>query len=310
MILYALNRVVGTLPVLLGVTLLVFLIVRLTPGDPLIAILGGNIDGIPSEQLEALRTQYGLNAPWWVQYGTFMTKLFSGELESLMTKRPVVEEIAYRFPYTLQLTLTAMAAAVLIALPLGVIAALKKGTFWDVAVTVVSLLGVSVPTFWLGIMLMLLFALNLRLLPPSGSGHWTYLILPAATLTLASIALISRMTRAALLETLNSDYVRTAKAKGLSYARVVTVHALRNALLPVVTVIGYEFGTLLSGAAITETIFAWPGLGRLTIQAIGARDIYLVEAIVIFSAVLYTLVNLVVDLLYLVLNPRIVVRYA
>ncbi|SMB83271.1 ABC transporter permease [Deinococcus hopiensis] len=310
MLTFALKRLAGTLPVLLGVTLLVFGLLRLTPGDPLTALVGDELGGISATQLAQLRRQYGLDGPWYVQYGAFMEKLAGGDLVSLRTQRPVVEEIAARFPYTLQLTVVAVFLAALIAVPLGVIAALRRGSPADLLVMGLALLGVSVPTFWLGIMLMLAFALGLGWLPPSGSGGPEYFVLPTATLTFASVALIARMTRASLLETLDQDYVRTARAKGLRESRVVTRHALRSALVPIVTVIGLEFGALLSGAAVTETIFAWPGLGRLTVQAIASRDLPLIEGIVIFTAVLYTLVNLTVDLLYAALNPRIRLQYA
>ncbi len=309
-LIYVLRRFAGTLPVLLGVTLLVFGLLRLTPGDPLIALVGDDLGGISTAQLAQLRHEYGLDGPWYEQYGAFLHKLAAGELTSLRTQRPVLIEIIERFPHTLQLALVAMILAVVIAVPLGIVAALKRNSFVDVFVMALALLGVSVPSFWLAIMLMLVFALQLGWLPPSGSGGLEYLVLPAVTLTFASVALIARMTRASLLETLSQDYVRTARAKGLHQGRVVTRHALRAALIPIVTVIGYEFGTLLSGAAVTETIFAWPGLGRLTVQAIASRDVPLVEGVVIFSAVLFTLVNLAVDVLYAALNPRMRLHYA
>ncbi|WP_019011916.1 ABC transporter permease [Deinococcus aquatilis] len=307
MIRYTLRRLLSLVPVVFGVTLLVFLLLKLTPGDPLVALLGEDAQGMGAAELARLRDAYGLNDPWYLQYGRFLSDFITGQLASVRTGTPVLTEILARFPHTLLLTTVALAVAVLVAVPLGILAAVKRRTAWDAVVMVMVLLGISIPSFWLAVMLMLVFALNLGWLPASGSGSPANLVLPAVTLAFGSVALITRMTRASLLGTLDQDYVRTARAKGLPRSGVLR-HALRNALIPVVTVVGLEFGGLLGGAAITESIFAWPGLGRLTLQAIQTRDIHLVQGITVFIAVLYTFVNLAVDLAYAALNPR--VQYA
>lgn len=307
MLTYAFKRLLSLVPVVFGVTLLVFVLLKLTPGDPLVALLGEDAQGIGADELARLRDAYGLNDPWYAQYLRFLGDFATGQLASIRTGVPVLTDIFARFPYTLGLTTVALAAAVALAVPLGILAAVKRGGFWDALAMTVVLLGTSIPSFWLAVMLMLIFSLNLGWLPASGSGGPAYLVLPAVTLAFGSVALILRMTRASLLETLDQDYVRTARAKGLRRSGVLR-HALRNALVPVVTVVGLEFGGLLGGAAITESIFAWPGLGRLTLQAIQARDVHLVQGITIFVAVLYTFVNLAVDLVYAALNPK--VQYA
>ncbi|GGO32066.1 ABC transporter permease [Deinococcus humi] len=304
MIQYVLGRLVGTVPVLLGVTVLVFLLLKFVPGDPVVALLGEEAQGMSAQQLDKLREAYGFTDPWVVQYGRFLQEFVTGKLLSLRTETPVLTEILQRFPYTLQLTAVALGLSVLVAIPLGIAAAVRRDTRWDHLITTISLLGISIPSFWFAIMIMLLFALQLRWLPPSGSGTPAHLVMPALTLAFGTLAIQIRMMRASLLETLPQDYVRTARAKGLA-PRQVLRHALRNALIPVVTVIGLEFGSLLGGAAITESIFAWPGLGRLTLDAVISRDIPLVQGVVVFAAVVFTLVNLTVDLLYGLLNPRV-----
>ena len=298
------GRLIGTLPVLFGVTLLVFLLLKFVPGDPVVALLGEDAQGLSAAQLDQLRQAYGFNDPWAVQYGRFLTEFGSGQLLSLKTQTPVLTEILHRFPYTLLLTTVALTLSVLIALPLGIAAALRRDTVWDHVITTISLLGISIPSFWFAIMAMLLFSLHLGWLPASGSGTPAHLVLPAATLAFGTLAIQIRMMRATLLDTLPQDYVRTARAKGLA-PRAVLRHALRNAMMPVVTVIGLEFGSMLGGAAITESIFAWPGLGRLTLDAVTSRDIHLVQGVVVFAAVVFTLVNLAVDLLYGFLNPKV-----
>ncbi|ASN82817.1 ABC transporter permease [Deinococcus ficus] len=298
------GRLIGTLPVLFGVTLLVFLLLKFVPGDPVVALLGEDAQGLSAAQLDQLRQAYGFNDPWAVQYGRFLTEFGSGQLLSLKTQTPVLTEILHRFPYTLLLTTVALTLSVVIALPLGIAAALRRDTVWDHVITTISLLGISIPSFWFAIMAMLLFSLQLGWLPASGSGTPAHLVLPAATLAFGTLAIQIRMMRATLLETLPQDYVRTARAKGLA-PRGVLRHALRNAMMPVVTVIGLEFGSMLGGAAITESIFAWPGLGRLTLDAVNSRDIPLVQGVVVFAAVVFTLVNLAVDLLYGFLNPKV-----
>ena len=301
---FILKRLLDTLPVLFGVTVLVFLLLKLVPGDPVVALLGEDVQGMSGEQLAKLRQDYGLNDPWLVQYGRFLQEFFTGQLASMKTGNSVLTEILQRFPYTMLLTTIALSLSVLVAIPLGISAALKKDSWWDSVVTTVSLLGISIPSFWFAIMVMLLFSLQLGWLPASGSGTWAHLVLPAATLAFGTLAVQIRMMRASLLEVLPQDYVRTARAKGLP-PRQVLRHALRNALIPVVTIIGLEFGSLLGGAAITESIFAWPGMGRLALDAVLSRDIPLVQGVAVFAALIFTLVNLLVDILYGVLNPKV-----
>lgn len=302
---YIVARVLGVLPVLLGATLLVHVLLMLAPGDVLLSLLGEEAQGLGQADLDRLREQLGLNDPWYLQYLRFISDLFSGQLYSLKTQRPVIEEILQRFPYTLLLTLVSLTLATLIAVPLGVLAAVRRGSVWDGLSMTVALLGISVPSFWLAIMLMIALSLQLGWLPASGSGTWRHIVMPTLTIVAGSVGYIARITRASMLEVLGQDYVRTAKAKGVSARRVIYLHAFRNAMLPLVTVLGLEFGALLGGAVLTETIFAWPGIGRLTVDAILSRDIYLIQGVVIFVAALYMMVNLVVDLLYARLNPRI-----
>jgi peptide/nickel transport system permease protein len=323
---YIAQRLLHTLVVLFGVALLTFVLVRMTPGDPVLVILG--TDATPDE-LERLRRLLGLDQPLPVQFVQYIGRLFTGQLgESIFQHQPVAKLIGDRFLATLELTVSAMLIAVLLGLTAGVISALFPYSPFDVAAMLVALSGVAMPVFWLGMLAILLFALQLGWLPSFGRGepltqavqNWVrfgdpfdivdsvkHLVLPALTLGAFSAALISRLVRSALLEVLSQDYVRTARAKGLAQVPVVRRHALPNALIPVVTVIGLQVGTLLGGAVIAETIFAWPGMGRLLIQAINQRDYPLVQGIVLVAALVVSLINLLVDLLYATLNPR--VRY-
>ena len=306
MLLFIARRLAALPFILLGVTALVFILLQLAPGDAATALLGEFGQGASAEQVARLRDALGLNDPPLVRYLRYLGGVVTGDLgTSARSGVPVLEEVVRRFPYTLALTLSALVVAVAIAVPAGVLAALRRIAAADVLVTGAALLGVSVPAYWLGLMLMLLFSLQLGWLPPSGSGTVAHLVLPAATVAAASVALIARMTRSAMLDVLNQDYVRTAHAKGVDGRTVVRRHALRNALIPVVTAIGLEFGGLLGGAVLTETIFAWPGLGRLTVQAILARDLPLVQGAILFVALAFAVVNLAVDVLYARLNPRI-----
>nr|PZN72847.1 MAG: peptide ABC transporter [Bacillota bacterium] len=303
---YAARRLLLMLPVLFGVTLLVFLLFHLTPGDPVRAILGQEAQGLSAEDIERLRHQLGLDRPWHVQYLDFLGRAVQGDLgRTFRGERPVAGEIAARFPTTLRLTVISLTAAGLVGVPLGVIAAVRRNRWADHLVTLLALLGVSMPTFWVGIMLMQLFALELRILPPSGTGTWRHMVLPSATVALASIAFIARMTRSSLIEALREDYVRTARAKGVAERRVVFRHALRNAFIPVLTTLGLEFGSLLGGAVVVESVFSLPGIGRLTVEAIKSRDLPLIQGTILFVAVVFSLVNLIVDLGYAGLDPRI-----
>jgi len=300
---YLLRRVVLTVPVLLGVATLVFALIHLVPGDPVQAMLG---ETASAEDVAALRTQLGLDRPLTTQYAAFLRGLAVGDLgRSLRTGQPVLPQLVERLPATAELALAAMAVAVLIAIPLGVAGAVWRGTIVDYAATMLSLAGVSIPNFWLGPLLALVFAVELGWLPVSGRGTLAHLVLPAISLGAALAAILARMTRATLLEELREPYVQAARARGASRRRAVLRHALRNSLIPVVTLLGLQFGAVLTGAVITETIFAWPGVGRLLIQSIGFRDYPLVQGCILLIALTYVLVNLLTDLLYGVLDPRI-----
>ncbi|MDQ7849014.1 MAG: ABC transporter permease, partial [Armatimonadota bacterium] len=286
-----------------------FLILHLTPGDPVRILLGELGQGASQEEVARLRRSLGLDDPLLVQYGRFVWRALQGDLgRSLRTGAPVRDEVLARAPFTLALTGTSLAVALLIGLPAGVLSAAYKGSAIDHAATLLALFGVSLPVFWLGLLLMLVFALALEWLPASGFGTWKHLVLPSVTLGLASSALIARMTRSSMLEVLGQDFVRTAWAKGLAAPAVLWRHALRNALIPVVTVVGLQLGGLLGGAVLTETVFAWPGLGRLVVGAIYSRDFPLVQGTVLFTAAAFVMVNLAVDILYALIDPRI--RYA
>ena len=303
MLRYLVRRVLLTIPVLLGVATLVFALIHLVPGDPAEAMLG---EAASPADLNALRERLGLNRPLLAQYGDYLTGLLRGDLgTSFRWTTPVAQEIVSRLANTVQLALAAMAVAVLIAIPLGVIAALYRGRAADQAAMTLSLAGISMPNFWLGPLLALVFAVQLGWLPVSGTGTPLHLVLPAATLGAALAAILARMTRASLIDELRELYVTAARARGISRTRTVVAHALRNSLIPVVTILGLQFGAVLTGTIITETIFAWPGVGRLLIQAISFRDYPLVQGCILFIAVTYVLVNLTVDLVYAWLDPRI-----
>jgi len=291
------------LPTLLGVTIVIFLLVRLVPGDP--ARLAAGLLAT-NEEVERIRVELGLNRPLYAQYLLFLRDILSGNLGlSSITRTSVATEIGARFGATLSLALTSIALATVLGVIAGVSSAASHNSLLDYTVTVVALAGVSIPVFWLGIMLMLLFAVHLHWLPAGGFGSPYHHVLPSITLAAFSIAIIARITRSTLLETLGMDYVRTARAKGLSQRIVVYRHALLNALIPVITVVGLQFGTLLGGAVLTETTFAWPGLGRLLVGAISARDYPVIQGIVLLFATLFVTVNLAVDILYAYVDPRI-----
>ena len=313
MIRFLARRLLHLGPVLLGVSVIVFLVLHLAPGDPAEIMLGANAN---KEDLDRLRTQLGLDQPLHVQYVTWIGHVVRGDLgRSLWMKRPVLGEVLERFKATLLLTGTALFLSTVGGIALGIASARRANSLLDRLSAVASLFGASMPTFWLGIVLMVIFSLRLGWLPASGmyapyggGGLWdllTHLVLPAITLAAASITIIARLTRAAMLEMLGQDYVRTARAKGLGERPVVWRHALKNALIPIVTVVGVQAGYLLGGAVLTETVFAWPGVGTLVVQGILARDIPLVQGGVLVIALSFVLVNLAVDTLYAWLDPRI-----
>jgi ABC-type dipeptide/oligopeptide/nickel transport system permease component len=300
---YLLNRALYTLPVLWLVVSVVFLLIHLVPGDPILQMLG---EGAPSADITAARHAYGLDEPLGVQYLHYWKGVLHGDLgPSVRFNQGVSRLIAQRYPYTLELTVAALLVAILISIPAGVRSAQRRGKWDDKLLSVVSLFGLSFPNFALGPILILFFAIGLGLLPVSGSGTVAHLVLPAVTMGSALAAILTRMVRTSMLEELGQDYIRTARAKGLSERKVVYRHALRNAMLPVLTVVGLQFGALLAGAIVTETIFSWPGIGRLTVQAIGNRDYYLVQGCILAIGLTYVLVNFLTDLLYSVANPRI-----
>ncbi len=303
---FLLSRLLSMFTVLLGVITLIFFLIHLVPGDPVQAMLGET--ATPTD-LEALRQALGLNEPLFTQWWLYMSNLFQGDLgNSLYSKEPIVDILIERFPATLELAGAGLLVAILLALPLGSIAALRKDTVYDNGAMVFSLLGVSIPNFWLGPMLILLFSLTLGWLPVSGREGGLSLVLPAITLGTALAAILGRMIRSTLLEVLNEDYIRTARAKGLRESAIVVHHALRNASLPTITILGLQLGTLLGGAVITEIIFAWPGIGQLTIESIQRRDYPLVQACILLISVSYVMVNTFTDILYGWLDPR--VRYS
>ena len=303
MLRYVIRRVLLAVPVLLGVATLVFSLIHLVPGDPAQAMLG---DGAAPQDVIELRKNLGLDQPLLTQYVTFLRHAITGDLgTSFRTGQPVTTMIAERVPATAELAIAAMIVAVLLAIPLGVVAAVWRGTAVDYGAMTFALAGVSIPNFWLGPLLAIVFAVELGWLPVSGRGTLAHLVLPAVSLGLALAALLARMTRASLLDELSELYVRAARARGVSRASAVTSHALRNSFVPLLTIIALQFGAVLTGAVITETIFAWPGIGRLLIQSIGFRDYPMVQGCILLIAVTYVTVNLMTDLMYGVLDPRI-----
>ena len=330
---YIAKRLLNLLPVVLGITLLVFAFLHLIPGDPAITMLG---DRATPQQVEALRERMGLNQPLPLQYFKFLWDLMRLDFgTSIITRVPIAEEIRIRWPATFELSVAAMLVASILGIPAGVLAAVRKNSFVDNLTMSGSLLGVSLPVYWLGLLLIYFFAVNLNWLPPSGrlsidagfsfkpiTGFYVldallrfdfkalqdvfaHLILPALTLGTIPLAILARITRSAMLEVLSQDYIRTARAKGLLERWVIFKHALKNALLPVVTIIGLQFGTLLGGAILTETIFSWPGIGSWIYEGILNRDYPVVQGGVVFVAVAFVLINLIVDLSYAFLDPRI-----
>ena len=308
MVSYIVRRLLLMIPVLFGVSIIVFGIMHLTPGDPALLILGENA---PEAQYEALRERLGLNQPIYVQYLRWIGNVLQLDFgRSIRSNRPVFNEIRSRLPATIELALLATALSIIIGIPVGVFSATNPDSVGDNIATVGALGGLAMPVFWQGLMMILIFSVWLRWLPSSGRlGSWAHYVLPTITLGTSSIAAITRMTRSTMLETIDQDYIRTARAKGVLGRVVLYRHALRNAMLPVITVVGLQFGNLLAGAVITETIFAWPGIGRLAVDAIRAQDFPVVQGVVMVFAVTYALVNLGVDVLYAQIDPRVRTRY-
>ena len=303
---YVLRRLWQSALTLVGVSVLVFVILRVVPGDPAKMLLP---DGAPQSAVDELNRQLGLKEPLHVQYAIFLKSVFRGDFgQSFQYRAPALRVVVERLAATVQLALAALLITVGVGVSLGIVAAVRRGTGYDYASTVLAVLGQSLPNFWLGIMLILLFGVALRWLPTSGFESWRHLILPAVTLAAFPMALVARLTRSSMLEILGRDFIRTGRAKGLAERAVILRHALRNAAVPLLTVLGLQIGTLLGGAVITESVFAWPGMGKLVVDAIFFRDFPVVQTVLILSATIFVVINLLVDLLYTVIDPRI--RYS
>ncbi|MCS7216164.1 MAG: ABC transporter permease [Candidatus Bipolaricaulota bacterium] len=303
MLSYFVRRLLVALPTLLGVTFIVFSIVRVLPGDPAQAMAGVHAT---QDYIERVRKELGLDLPIHVQYVRFLRGLLRGDLgRSIRTGLPVAQEVWTRFLPTLELTAASLFLTLVVGVLVGILSATKPYSLYDHASMFLSLAGLSLPVFWLGLMLMLLFSVRLGWLPAAGRGGLRHLVLPALTLAASSVALVARFTRSTLLEVLRQEYITTARAKGVRESRAILVHALRNALIPIVTIVGLRFGALLSGAVLTETVFAWPGVGRLVVDSVSARDYPVIQGTVLVIAACFVFINLAVDLLYGVINPRI-----
>lgn len=310
MLAYIQRRLIMLIPVLFGISVVVFLVMHLAPGDPAEILAGPTAT---ASDIAALREKLGLNDPVWVQYWRFLSGALRGDLgKSIQSGEPVAEMIATRFPNTLALAVASMIVASILGISAGVISAVKKGTVFDTVSMVGALLGISMPSFWIGLMLMLIFAVRLRWFPVAGyNGQWwtltgiRQLVLPAVTLGIGTAALIARITRSSVLEIMREDYIRTARAKGLSQVKTIGKHVLRNALAPVITVMGINFGSLLGGTVVTESVFAINGIGRLMVRAITSRDFPVVQGAVLLVATIFVFINLLVDITYALLDPRI-----
>ena len=304
---FVLKRLVMLIPVLLGVSFIVFSILSFTPGDPVEMRLGDNNS---EEAYQAMKEEMGLNDPFLLRYVKYIGNAVRGDFgNSYRTSQPVLNELAARLPNTILLSAAAMLFAVLLGIPLGVISATHQYSAVDNISMIGALFGVSMPNFWLGLMLIVIFAAGLRWFPSSGFEDWASIVLPAVTLSVNSLAMITRMTRSSMLETIRQDYIRTARAKGLKEGVIVIKHALRNAMIPIVTTVGLQFGFSLGGAVLVETVFAWPGIGRLLVECIKLKDTPVVVACVLVLATMFTVINLCIDILYAFLDPRIRAQY-
>ncbi|MDY3764525.1 MAG: nickel ABC transporter permease [Candidatus Ventricola sp.] len=301
------KRLLMLIPVLIGVSLIVFTLMQLSPGDPAMIILGAQA---APEDIAILRESMGLNDPLIVQFFRFLLGMFTLDFgTSYKDGMPVLTKLLEALPYTAELTFCAVLLALIIGIPAGIISATKQYSIFDRIASVLALIGFSTPNFWLSIMLILVFSVNLKWLPVSGTGSILHLVLPSIALGVQSAAVFTRMTRSSMLEVLNMDYIRTARAKGLSERVVILKHALKNALIPVITVVGLQIGLLFGGAILTETVFAWPGVGRLMIDSIRAKDTPVVQGGVIFTASIFVFINLLVDILYAYVDPRVKAQY-
>ena len=299
---YFVRRLLQAVPVLFGVTIIVFSMVHLIPGDPAEILAGSNAT---VEDIQDIRQQMGLDKPLAEQYLVYMKNIFKGDLgTSIRTRRPVLQEIIPRYGNSLLLASSAVVIMLLVGISTGILSAVKQGTWIDYISMVISLFGVSMPVFWFGLMLMLVFSVHLGLFPTTGIGTFKHLVLPSLALGAHSTAVVARLTRSSMLEVIRQDYIRTARAKGLNEFSVILQHALKNAMIPVVTIVFLRFGALLGGAVLAETVFAWPGVGLLMIEAIGTRDYPVVQGCVLMVSISFILINLMTDLIYPLLDPR------
>lgn len=304
---YIIRRILVLIPIILAVTFIVFFIISLTPGNTAAMIIG---DGATQESIEKLNEEMGFNDPIIVQYGRYIGNLVRGDMgKSYKTGVSVSQEIGSRFPNTLKLTMLSILISIAISIPIGIISATKQYSIFDNFGMILALIGISMPSFWLGLNLIIIFALRLGWLPSGGADSLRSIILPAVTLGAAAAASITRTTRSSMLEILPQDYIRTAKAKGVSKRPIIIRHALKNALIPTITIIGIEFGNLLGGAILTETVFSWPGIGRLMVDSINGKDIPMVLGCIIVFSVGFSIVNLIIDILYAYIDPRIKANY-
>ncbi|HLU35789.1 MAG TPA: nickel ABC transporter permease [Thermomicrobiales bacterium] len=300
---YIFRRLLALIPILLGVSIIIFLVMRLIPGDPARQSLGPEATG---EQVEVLRKAWRLDEPLPMQYLAWLERAIEGDLgRSTVSRVPVTEEIFSRLPATLELTLASMVVAIVFGLLFGIVSAIRHNSLIDRGTMLLALIGICTPSFWLGLLLLLAFSVKLSWFPSTGAGGLSHLVLPAITLGVGAAAVIARVTRSSMIEVFSEDFIRTARAKGLGERLVVVRHALKNALIPIITILGLEFGGLLAGAVITETVFSYPGIGQLLIKSINNRDFPIVQGVLLLFAIQFVLINLVVDLLYARVDPRI-----
>ncbi|MFB5545980.1 nickel ABC transporter permease [Bacillus cereus] len=303
MLMFIFRRILQLIPVLFGVVFVVFLIMQMVPGDPALLIAG---EGASKETVEQIRHQLGLDKPFIMQYFSYIGNILQGDFGvSIRSNRPVLDEVLIRLPITIELALCSIVITVVIGMIAGIISATKQYSWTDVSIMIIALLGVSLPSFWFGLMLIFYFSVQIQIFPVSGWGTWMHMVLPALTLGASGAAIVARMTRSSMLDVIRQDYIRTARAKGVKERVVIYKHALRNALIPVITVVGLQFGALLGGTVLVESVFAINGLGRLIVDAIRMRDLLMLQGGVLIASVIFVLVNLIVDILYRYFNKRI-----
>ncbi|OON83207.1 peptide ABC transporter permease [Klebsiella pneumoniae] len=303
MLMFIFRRILQLIPVLVGVVFVVFLIMQMVPGDPALLIAG---EGASKETVEQIRHQLGLDKPFIMQYFSYIGNILQGDFGvSIRSNRPVLDEVLIRLPITIELALCSIVITVVIGMIAGIISATKQYSWTDVSIMIIALLGVSLPSFWFGLMLIFYFSVQIQIFPVSGWGTWMHMVLPALTLGASGAAIVARMTRSSMLDVIRQDYIRTARAKGVKERVVIYKHALRNALIPVITVVGLQFGALLGGTVLVESVFAINGLGRLIVDAIRMRDLPMLQGGVLIASVIFVLVNLIVDILYRYFNKRI-----